>query len=49
MKRVDVYYEGWGEKWKLGALAHHERIVMFEYSSLAAVGAVAFILTSTKT
>ena len=35
MKRVDVYYEGWGEKWKLGTLAHHERIVMFEYSNEA--------------
>ena len=35
MKRVDVYYEGWGEKWKLGALAHHERVVMFEYSNEA--------------
>ena len=35
MKRIDVYYEGWGERWKLGTLAHHARIMMFEYSSEA--------------
>jgi serine/threonine-protein kinase HipA len=35
MKRVDVYYEGWGERWLLGTLAHGRGELLFEYSPQA--------------
>lgn len=35
MKRVDVHYEGWGERWLLGTLADSGREILFEYSSQA--------------
>ncbi|MES2972189.1 MAG: type II toxin-antitoxin system HipA family toxin [Pseudomonadota bacterium] len=35
MKRVDVYYEGWGERWILGTLAHGNGELLFEYSAQA--------------
>ena len=35
MKRVDVYYEGWGERWLLGSLAHGSGEILFEYSPQA--------------
>ena len=35
MKKVQVYYEGWGERWLLGTLADNGREVLFEYSAEA--------------
>ncbi len=35
MKRVDVFYEGWGERWQLGTLADDGRHLLFEYSAQA--------------
>ncbi|RZT11404.1 HipA-like N-terminal domain-containing protein [Duganella sp. CF402] len=35
MKRVDVYYEGWAERWLLGTLAHGSGELLFEYSPQA--------------
>ncbi len=32
MKKVEVYYCGWGEDWKLGELADDGRDILFEYS-----------------
>ena len=32
MKKLDVYYSGWGEHWKLGQLADNGRNLLFEYS-----------------
>ena len=32
MRKVLVYYNGWGERWLLGALAHSGRDLLFEYS-----------------
>ncbi len=35
MKKISVYYEGWGERWLLGALADDGRRLLFEYSAEA--------------
>lgn len=35
MKKIDVYYEGWGEFWKLGRLADNGQHLLFEYTSEA--------------
>ena len=35
MKKLDVYYCGWGEHWKLGQLADNKREILFEYSAEA--------------
>ncbi|QLG89830.1 type II toxin-antitoxin system HipA family toxin [Chitinibacter bivalviorum] len=32
MKKVDVFYEGWGERWHLATLADDGRKLLFEYS-----------------
>lgn len=32
MKKIDVYYSGWGEHWKLGQLAADGREILFEYT-----------------
>ncbi|MBA5689139.1 type II toxin-antitoxin system HipA family toxin [Duganella sp. LX47W] len=33
MKKVDVFYEGWGERWHLATLADDGRRLLFEYSA----------------
>ena len=33
MKLLDVVYEGWGEQWLLGTLAHADKTLLFEYSA----------------
>lgn len=33
MKLLNVVYEGWGEQWLLGTLAHADRTLLFEYSA----------------
>jgi serine/threonine-protein kinase HipA len=35
MKKVQVLYTGWGEKWHLGTLADDGRHLLFEYSKEA--------------
>nr|WP_255719443.1 type II toxin-antitoxin system HipA family toxin [Pelomonas sp. P8] len=35
MKKVSVYYEGWGERWLLGTLADDGLRLLFEYSAEA--------------
>lgn len=35
MKKLSVLYEGWGERWQLGALADNGRDLLFEYSPQA--------------
>jgi serine/threonine-protein kinase HipA len=35
MKKISVYYEGWGERWLLGTLADDGQRLLFEYSSEA--------------
>lgn len=35
MKKLDVYFRGWGEDWRLGTLAHANRTLMFEYADEA--------------
>lgn len=35
MKKLFVFYEGWGEKWHLGTLADNGRELLFEYSPQA--------------
>jgi serine/threonine-protein kinase HipA len=35
VKKVDVYYAGWGEYWRLGQLASQGVKVLFEYSAEA--------------
>ncbi len=35
MKKLDVYYAGWGEDWLLGTLADDGRTLLFEYSPTA--------------
>lgn len=35
MKKVLVYYEGWGERWLLGTLADNNATLLFEYSAEA--------------
>lgn len=35
MKKVRVYYEGWGERWLLGTLADNGEVLLFEYSTEA--------------
>lgn len=35
MKKLSVYYNGWGEHWLLGTLADNGREVLFEYSAEA--------------
>lgn len=35
MKKLSVYYEGWGERWLLGTLADDGRRLLFEYSAEA--------------
>ena len=32
MKKIDVYYSGWGEHWRLGQLADNGVQLLFEYS-----------------
>lgn len=32
MKKLDVYYEGWGERWQLATLADDGRRLLFEYT-----------------
>ena len=32
MKKLSVYYEGWGERWLLGILADNGQEILFEYS-----------------
>jgi serine/threonine-protein kinase HipA len=33
MRRLDVYYSGWGDDWPLAQLAYDGRQLLFEYSS----------------
>lgn len=35
MEKLTVWYEGWGERWKFGALAQQGHLVLFEYSAEA--------------
>lgn len=35
MKKINVLYCGWGERWQLGQLAHNNRHLLFEYSAEA--------------
>jgi serine/threonine-protein kinase HipA len=35
IKKVDVFYEGWGERWHLATLADDGRKLLFEYSTQA--------------
>jgi len=35
MKKLSVYYEGWGERWLLGTLADDGQHLLFEYSAEA--------------
>jgi serine/threonine-protein kinase HipA len=35
IKKVDVFYEGWGERWHLATLADDGRKLLFEYSAEA--------------
>lgn len=35
MKKLSVFYCGWGEHWKLGELAHSRQKLLFEYSAEA--------------
>ncbi|NYT61924.1 type II toxin-antitoxin system HipA family toxin [Alcaligenaceae bacterium] len=35
MKRLEVFYEGWGENWHLGSLADANKTILFEYSAEA--------------
>ncbi|HEY8272193.1 MAG TPA: type II toxin-antitoxin system HipA family toxin [Pseudobdellovibrionaceae bacterium] len=35
MKKVDVFYSGWGEHWKLGRLADNGTKLLFEYTAEA--------------
>lgn len=35
MKKISVYYEGWGERWLLGTLADDGQRLLFEYSAEA--------------
>lgn len=35
MKKISVYYEGWGERWQLGMLADDGTDTLFEYSEAA--------------
>lgn len=35
MKKLDVYYAGWGEDWPLGTLADDGQTLLFEYSPAA--------------
>jgi serine/threonine-protein kinase HipA len=35
MKKITVYYSGWGEHWELGQLADDGRQLLFEYSAQA--------------
>ena len=32
MKKLDVYYYGWGQRWPLGTLAEVDSDLLFEYS-----------------
>jgi serine/threonine-protein kinase HipA len=32
MKKIDIYYSGWGEAWKLGQLAESDQSILFEYT-----------------
>ena len=33
MKKLRVFYEGWGERWPLATLADDGRHLLFEYSA----------------
>ncbi len=35
MKKLSVYYEGWGERWLLGTLADDGQHLLFEYAAEA--------------
>ena len=35
MKKLSVFYEGWGERWALASLADDGRHLLFEYSAEA--------------
>ena len=35
MEKLNVWYEGWGERWQLGTLAQDGHLVLFEYSAEA--------------
>lgn len=35
MKRIEVYYEGWGQSWLLATLAEDQQALLFEYSAQA--------------
>ena len=35
MKKLRVFYEGWGERWPLATLADDGRHLLFEYSAEA--------------
>ena len=35
IKKVEVFYEGWGERWNLATLADDGRKMLFEYSPVA--------------
>ena len=35
MKKLDVYYEGWGERWQLATLADDGQHLLFEYTAQA--------------
>jgi serine/threonine-protein kinase HipA len=33
MKKIHVFFCGWGQRWQLGTLADNGRDLLFEYSS----------------
>ena len=35
MKKIAVFYEGWGERWQLATIAEDGRTLLFEYSAEA--------------
>ncbi|GAA0758272.1 HipA N-terminal domain-containing protein [Ideonella azotifigens] len=35
MKKVEVFFRGWGQEWALGTLAQNGSQVLFEYSRAA--------------
>lgn len=42
MKKITVFFCGWGEKWPLGTLADNGRALLFEYSATALARNIAF-------
>ena len=42
MKKVQVFYAGWGEHWHLGTLADDGRSLLFEYTNEALIQGLEF-------